>query len=64
MLTVEKEMDDMVPSGTITQLNMTEVKRRKSYSEVVTADVTRKAKVYSIVRKIYKTLHKGDGVVI
>ena len=43
VLTDEKEVDNMVPSNSTTQQNMTKVKRRKNYSEVVIEDVTRKS---------------------
>ena len=65
MLMGEKEMDNMLPSDTTGQ-NITEGNRRKSYSEVVTGEERRKARVFvgdSIVRKMYRALSKGDDVV-
>ena len=62
MLMGEREMDNMVPGDTTAGQNATEGIRRKSYSEVMTEWVRRRAKVfvgYSIVRKTERALNKG-----
>lgn len=60
----EKEMDNVLPSGTTTLHNMTEGNRRKSYSEVVAEEVKRKARVSVGDSTTDKALNKRDDVVV
>ena len=60
----EKEMDNVLPSGTTTGQNMTEGNRRKSYSEVAAEEVRRKARVFVGDSTTDKALNKRADVVV
>ena len=63
----EREMDNLLPGDTNAGQDTTEGIRRKSYSEVATEVVRRRAKVFvgkSIVRKTDTALNKVDDLVV
>ena len=63
----EREMDNLLPGDTNAGQNTTEGIRRKSYSEVATEVVRRRARVImgaSIIRKTDTALNKVDDLVV